>query len=78
MQKNQLCAFGKNVKHRLIDLDKTNGWLIDEIKRRSDGYMDTSFMAKLMSGKVTSKPKENLINQILQEEEERQRCNQNN
>ena len=68
----QLSSFGKSVTHRLIDLDKTNDWLIREIKARSESYMDSSFLARLMSGRATSAPKMKLIDKILTEEEERQ------
>lgn len=48
MQK--LCPFGKQVKHRLIDLEKPDNWLINEVKKDTNLYFDTSYYAKILSG----------------------------
>lgn len=71
-EKNPLTPFGKEVKHRLIDLNKTNGWLVEEVKKKCQTKFDSSFMAKILNGKVENSAKKELINQILTEEEERQ------
>ena len=72
VEKNPLTPFGKQVKHRLINLDKTNGWLVEEVKKRVDTKFDSSFMAKILNGKVENSAKKELINEILSEEEARQ------
>lgn len=44
-------AFGKEVKKKLIDLDKSQSWLIEQIKKRTGLYCDSSYMSKIMTGK---------------------------
>jgi len=46
----QFTDFGKEVKHRLIDMDRTQAWLIDEIRTRTGKYMDQSYMNKILTG----------------------------
>lgn len=65
---------GIQVKHRLLDLGKRQSWLIAEMKKRNDKmYMNSSYMARLLDGTEKSAPKMEMIEQILSEEEERQR-----
>ena len=40
------------VKHRLIDLDKTQAWLIREVSAKTGLYLDRSYMSKIYSGKA--------------------------
>lgn len=66
---------GLQVKHRLLDLGKKQSWLIGELKKKdSDMFMDSSYMTRLLDGKEKSAPKMQLIDQILKEEEDRQKC----
>ena len=43
--------FGKKVKKALIDMDKNQAWLIEEIRARTGLYCDSSYMHKILSGK---------------------------
>lgn len=43
--------FGKKVKKALIDADKNQAWLIEEIKAKTGLYCDSSYMHKILSGK---------------------------
>ena len=70
---------GLQVKHRLLDIGKRQSWLIDEMKKRDEKmYMDSSYMARLLDGQEKSAKKMQLIEEILTEEEERQKCLRNN
>lgn len=40
----------KTVKHKLIDLGKTQKWLEDEISRRTGLFVDSGYMHKIMTG----------------------------
>ena len=75
VEKNPLTPFGREVKHRLIDIGKTNGWLVEEVRKRSNTKFDSSFMAKILNGKVKNSTKEGIINEVLAEEEKRQNAN---
>ena len=50
----QLSDFGKAVKIRLIELDKTQAWLIEQVKERcGDEFFDSSWLHRILTGKVT-------------------------
>lgn len=42
--------FRKEVKHRLIDLGKTQKWLEDEISKRTGLFVDSGYIHKIMTG----------------------------
>lgn len=43
--------FGKAVKIRLIELNKTQDWLVDQVKERTGDYFDGSYLYRLLSGR---------------------------
>lgn len=45
--------FGKAVKIRLVELEKDQTWLIEQVKERTGDYFDSSFLYRLMAGKLT-------------------------
>ena len=51
MKKRDLCSFGKKINHRLIALDQSKGWLIEEVKRHTGLYFDRSYLRKIETGK---------------------------
>lgn len=65
MPQNPLTPFGKEIKHRLVDLDKQNAWLIEEVKKRTGLYFDSSYLAKIMNGQQSSPRIINAICEIL-------------
>ena len=70
---------GIQVKHRLLDIGKRQSWLIAEMKKRNENmFMDSSYMTRLLDGTEKSAAKMRIIDQILTEEEERQKCNRIN
>lgn len=44
--------FGKAVKIRLVELDKDQNWLIEQVKERTGDYFDSSYLYRLMAGKL--------------------------
>ena len=42
--------FKKTIKHRLVDLGKTQKWLEDEISARTGMFVDSGYMHKIMTG----------------------------
>lgn len=44
--------FGKAVKIRLIELDKTQEWLIEQVKERTGDYFDSSYLHRILTGKT--------------------------
>ena len=46
-----MSEFGKKVKKALIDKDKNQSWLIEQVKAKTGLYFDSSYMHKILSGK---------------------------
>lgn len=44
--------FGKAVRIRLIELNKNQNWLIEQVKERTGDYFDSSYLHRLLSGKL--------------------------
>lgn len=45
-----MTPFGKEVKKRLIDLDKEQKWLIESVSNRTGLYFDDSYLWKICNG----------------------------
>ena len=57
--KKPLTAFGLAVKHELVDLNRTQCWLIEEAKKQlPHRYLDSSYLQKLMVGEIHSEEAE--------------------
>ena len=65
MRKKQLTEFGKNIKFKLIDLGKTQEWLISELKSKTGLYMDSSLLYRIMTGTVNNPKWEAAIKETL-------------
>lgn len=61
--------FGKSVAKRLVDLNKTQKWLIDRIKEETGLFMDSSYLCKIMNGTNSSPKVIEAIERILSQEE---------
>lgn len=66
MAKSSVYEYGKKIKKRLIDLDQTQIWLIDEVSNATGLYFDGYYLQKIMAG--TRKPPKIIaaINAILE------------
>lgn len=54
MKKANLCQFGKEVKKKLVDIDKTQEWLIAEVKKDTGLFIDSSYLYKIITGKIAT------------------------
>lgn len=45
--------FGKAVKIRLVELEQTQDWLIEQVKERTGDYFDSSYLCRILSGKLS-------------------------
>ncbi len=50
MKKRQPCKFGMAIKSRLLEMNQTQTWLIEEVKRITGLYVDSSLMFKIITG----------------------------
>lgn len=49
-----LTEFGKKIKRRLIDIDKSDLWLIGRVKEKTGLYFDSSYLYKIRTGKLAA------------------------
>lgn len=57
--------FGKEVKKRLIDLDKSQEWLISQINRDTGLFVDSSYLNRILTGRCNSEKIIASISKIL-------------
>lgn len=62
----QLTAFGKDIGKRLIDLDKPQTWLIEEVRNKTGLYFDDSYMYKIKTGQLSTPKVIQAIRDILE------------
>ena len=60
-----LTDYGKKIKHKLIDIGKTQKWLQEEVTTKTGLYMDTSYMGKILTGQLSTPKVVSAINRIL-------------
>ena len=58
-------AFGKAVKKKLVDLDKSQAWLIDQVKEKTGLFCDSSLMSRLLNGSYKSQNMTQAVCEIL-------------
>ena len=51
MAKEPFCQFGKEIAKRLVDIDRTQEWLMAEVRADTGLYVDRSLMHKIKTGK---------------------------
>lgn len=52
MAKVNVSDFGKQVKIRLIELGQTQAWLIEQVKEQTGDFFDSSYLQRILSGKL--------------------------
>lgn len=45
-----MTEYGKKIKKRLIDIDKNQTWLIEQVTEKTGLYMDNGYMQKILTG----------------------------
>lgn len=60
-----MTEYGRIVKKRLIEMDKSQVWLMEEIQKRRHGFMDSSYLSKILSGNRKAENIRCIINDIL-------------
>ena len=46
--------FGKAVKIRLIELEQTQDWLIEQVKEKTGDFFDSSYLHRILAGKLAA------------------------
>lgn len=60
-----LTMFGKDIKKRLIDIDQSQEWLINEIRVKTGLFCDSGYLYKIMVGKRKAPTIVKAIHEIL-------------
>lgn len=50
----QFTAFGKEIKKHLVDIDQTQDWLIGQVREETGLYFDSSYLYKIMIGRLST------------------------
>lgn len=50
----QITDFGKTVKKKLIDFERSQQWLIERVKAQTGLYFDGSYLYKILIGRAAS------------------------
>ena len=57
--------FGKSIAKKLIDLDRPQIWLIEQVKARTGLYFDDSYLYKIKTGQCATPKIVQAIREIL-------------
>lgn len=52
--KKPLCRFGQDIEIALVKSNRTNVWLIEEVKKDTGKYFDRSYLHKIKTGEVAT------------------------
>ena len=52
--KKPLCEFGQNIEIRLVKINRTNAWLIDQVAKDTGKYFDRSYLHKIKTGEIAT------------------------
>lgn len=61
----QRTAFGKDIEKRLIDLERPQGWLIEQVRQMTGLYFDDSYIYKIKTGQLSTPKIVQAIRDIL-------------
>lgn len=65
MEKERFCQFGKEIRMRLVEIDKTQNWLIQGVREETGLFFDRSYLYKIMTGKTATPKITQAIRKIL-------------
>lgn len=54
MDRAKLCETGKEIKKKLVDIDRSQEWLISQVADDTKLYFDSSYLYKIMVGKLAT------------------------
>lgn len=65
MSKKELCLFGKEINHALVDINQPKEWLIESVRDVSGLYFDRSYLHKVEVGELATPKIVAAIREIL-------------
>lgn len=76
----RICEFGKEIKKKLVDLDKTQEWLMQQVRNDTGKYFDCWYLHRILTGtsatqsmitsicKILDLPQPKVTNEKIKEE----------
>ena len=61
----QFTEFGKEIGKRLIDIERPQGWLVDQVKAQTGLYFDDTYLYKIKTGRLSTPKIVQAIQKIL-------------
>ena len=61
----QLTEFGKVIKVKLVQIGRSQKWLIEEVSKKTGLYFDRSYMYKIQTGQLATPRIVEAIKEIL-------------
>ena len=61
-----MTEFGKSVKKRLIDIGKSQEWLIAQVREKTGLFLDNGYIYKILTGKRNAPKIVDAIKEILE------------
>ena len=61
----QFTELGKEISKRLIDIERPQAWLIDQVKAQTGLYFDDSYLYKIKTGRLSTPKIIQAIHEIL-------------
>lgn len=65
LARKQLCAFGKEINHALVELNQPKKWLIEQVGKSTGRYFDRSYLHKIQVGELNTPGIVQAIREIL-------------
>lgn len=65
MESAVLTPFGKEIKKKLVDIDRNQNWLIEKVSSKTGLYFDRSYLHKVMTGQLGTPKIVSAIREIL-------------
>lgn len=62
----KVCAFGKEIKKKLVDINQSQEWLIQKVKEETGLYFDSGYLHKILRGELSTPGIISSIRKILE------------
>lgn len=62
----KVCAFGKEIKKKLVDINQSQEWLIQKVKEETGLYFDSGYLHKILRGELSTPGIISSISKILE------------
>lgn len=65
MARKELCQFGKEINHALVDINQPKEWLVEQVRDETGLYFDRSYLHKIEVGELSTPKMVQAIRTVL-------------